>query len=106
MLRNLGVNQCRHRCHALARPAGEGRAVPGIGPFGYEGAVIELVLVYCLAADANKCVEQRDPFEDWSSPVECMMQAQIRAQSYLREHPNRVLKKMRCEVDVPHQQSL
>jgi hypothetical protein len=35
-----------------------------------------------------------------------MMQAQIKAQSYLREHPNRVLKKMRCEVDVPRQQSL
>ncbi len=68
--------------------------------------MIELVLVYCLATDPAKCVEQRDPFEDWSSPVECMMQAQIKAQSYLREHPNRVLKKMRCEVDVPRQQSL
>jgi hypothetical protein len=51
-------------------------------------------------------VEKRDPFEDWSSPVECMTQAQLLAQEYLRAHPKEQLKRFRCEVDVPKQESL
>ncbi len=68
--------------------------------------MIELVFVYCLATNPTSCVEKRDPFEDWSSPVECMTQAQLLAQEYLRAHPKEQLKRFRCEVDVPKQESL
>jgi hypothetical protein len=67
--------------------------------------VIELVLVYCLAVDQASCVERRDPFESYPSAQECMMEAQIQAQEYLKEHPKQMLKKFRCEVDVPRQQA-
>lgn len=66
--------------------------------------MIELVIVYCLATDTKSCIEKRVPMEDFSSPAACSMAGQQRAQSYLAEHPNYVLKRYRCEVNVPHQQ--
>jgi hypothetical protein len=49
--------------------------------------MIELVVVYCLAADSTHCVEKRDPATSYGDPVACMMSAQLSAQAYLAEHP-------------------
>jgi hypothetical protein len=68
--------------------------------------MIELVLVYCLAADAKACVERRDPMAEYADPLACMEQAQMQAQHYLSEHPRYVLSRFRCEVDLPRQRSL
>jgi hypothetical protein len=66
--------------------------------------MIVLVLVYCLSADAKTCMEKRLPAEDFATPAECTMGAQMKAQQYLAEHPQYVLKRWRCEVDVPQQE--
>jgi len=66
--------------------------------------MIELVLVYCLAAETKTCIEKRLPMEDFPTPAACTMGAQQRAQEYLAEHPKYTLKSWRCEMDVPHQQ--
>jgi hypothetical protein len=63
--------------------------------------MIELVIVYCLAADTKACVERRLPMEHFASQVGCTMSGQLRAQEYLREHPAYVLKSWRCEDNVP-----
>jgi hypothetical protein len=65
--------------------------------------MIELVLVYCLSADTTSCMEKRLPTEDFASPAECTMDAQMRAQDFLRDHPNYMLKGWRCEVNVPRE---
>ncbi len=65
--------------------------------------MIELVIVYCLAADTKTCVERRLPMGNEASPVGCTMSGQQRAQEYLREHPAYVLKGWRCEMNVPSQ---
>jgi hypothetical protein len=65
--------------------------------------MIVLILVYCLSADTKTCLEKRLPAEDFSTPAECTMSAQLRAQSYLADHPKYMLKSWRCEVNVPEQ---
>jgi hypothetical protein len=65
--------------------------------------MIELVLVYCLSSDTNSCMEKRLPTEDFPTPASCTMDAQMKAQDFLRDHPNYMLKSWRCEVDVPRQ---
>jgi hypothetical protein len=67
------------------------------------GAMIELVIVYCLSNDTKICVEKRLRMEDFSSPVGCTMSGQQRAQAYLRDHPAYHLKSWRCEVNLPRQ---
>jgi hypothetical protein len=62
--------------------------------------MIELVLVYCLAADPmNKqaCVERRPTLDDSSNQMACMFQAQPLAAKYLEDHPKYVLSTWRCE---------
>ena len=66
--------------------------------------MIVLVLVYCLSADTKTCLEKRLPTEDFASPAECTMGAQMRAQQYLADHPKYMLKSWRCEVNVPPQE--
>lgn len=65
--------------------------------------MIELVIVYCLSADTNTCIEKRLAMEDFPTTAACTMGAQQRAQEYLVEHPKYMLKKWRCEENIPHQ---
>ncbi len=65
--------------------------------------MIQLVLVYCLAGHPKQCFEKRLAMEDFPSPAACVSNAQQRAIEYLREHPQYVLKRWRCEVNVPKQ---
>jgi hypothetical protein len=66
--------------------------------------MIDLVIVYCLAANPASCQEKRVPAESWGDPLACMVAAQMRAQHYLDEHPKWRLKRWKCEVDVPRQE--
>ncbi len=66
--------------------------------------MIVLVIVYCLASDANRCIEKRLPMENFSTPAGCTMAGQQRAQEYLATHPEYRMKSFRCEMDVPRQQ--
>ena len=68
--------------------------------------MIELVIIYCLAADTNTCLEKHVPMEDFPTPAACTVGAQQRAQAYLQEHPKYTLKSWRCEVDVPRQRPI
>jgi hypothetical protein len=65
--------------------------------------MIELIIVYCLAADAKTCTEKRVPLENFATPVGCTMSGQQRAQEFLQTHPAYVLKSWRCEVNLPRQ---
>jgi hypothetical protein len=65
--------------------------------------MIEMVIVYCLVSDTKSCIEKRLRMENFSSSMGCTMSGQQRAQEYLRDHPNYMLKSWRCEVNVPRQ---
>ncbi len=60
--------------------------------------MVELVLVYCLAADASACVERRPMLDAVSSPMACLTEAQPLAAAYLAEHPKYRLSTWRCEI--------
>ena len=63
--------------------------------------MVQLVLVYCLMADARSCVERRPVTEFPLTPMACMVSAQPEAASYLREHPAYQLTSFRCEINKP-----
>ncbi len=63
--------------------------------------MLEMVLVYCLVADPENCIEQRPVFEDPLTPMACMMTAQRVALDYVREHPQYQFARWRCELDKP-----
>jgi hypothetical protein len=64
--------------------------------------MIEMVLVYCLTAQPNKCTEQRPVFEEPLSGMACMINAQKIALQYVEEHREWQLARWRCEIDKPH----
>ena len=68
-----------------------------------ETEVIQLVIVYCLIANAANCMEARPAFERPLTPMSCMMNAQLLAQQYVAEHPEWRLARWRCELNVPRQ---
>lgn len=63
---------------------------------------MELVLVYCLSTEPDRCTERRENLEEASS-LECMMRAQNLAQAYLAVHPAHQLRGWRCEKDKPQE---
>jgi hypothetical protein len=65
--------------------------------------MIELVLVYCLVADAKTCVEKRPVFEEELTQQVCLMDAERYAIAYVNEHPEWRLAGWRCEIGVPRQ---
>ena len=65
--------------------------------------MIELVLVYCLATEPDRCLERREVREQVGSPIECALKAQTTGQSYVVSHPNYRLSGWRCEVDRPRE---
>lgn len=60
--------------------------------------MIEMVLVYCLAAAPAKCQEQRPVFEEPLTAMGCLIGAQETAQKWLAEHPDWQLSGWRCET--------
>jgi len=65
--------------------------------------MIVLVLVFCLSDTHDRCTEKRDAFAEFSSPLQCTMSAQGRAQEYLASHPRYMLARWRCEIDKPQE---
>jgi hypothetical protein len=65
--------------------------------------MIELVLVYCLAAAPDQCVERRLPFDPGISAMACTMEAQRVASEFLETHREWLLRGWRCEKDRPPQ---
>lgn len=63
--------------------------------------MIQLVIVYCLIAHSETCVEARPAFEQPLTPMSCMMNAQFVAQQYVDQHPQWRLAGWRCEMNVP-----
>ena len=57
--------------------------------------MIELVIVYCLSAAPDRCVERRTEMEN-SGPMACTMTAQTLAQQYLATHPAYRMSGWRC----------
>jgi len=68
--------------------------------------MIELVLVYCMVADASVCTESRPMFEDELTMISCMLTGQQAGAAYVREHPKWQLSGYRCEIGVPQQAKL
>ena len=65
--------------------------------------MIELVLVYCLSSEPDRCTERREMLDNVSNPIECIMRAQNMAQAYLATHPAHQLRGWRCERDKPRE---
>lgn len=65
--------------------------------------MIELVLVYCLSAELDRCLEPREHREPVGSPIECALKAQTTAQGFVVSHPRYRLAGWRCEVDKPRE---
>jgi hypothetical protein len=62
--------------------------------------MIELVIVYCLAANASQCIERRTPMES-ALPMACIRAGQMQAATFLRDHPKWTASRYRCEVNLP-----
>ncbi len=65
--------------------------------------MIELVLVYCLSNEPDRCMERREVREEVGSPIECALKAQTTGQYYVMTHPRYRLSGWRCEVDRPRE---
>jgi len=63
--------------------------------------MIELVLVYCLANDLDRCFEPHEVREPVGSAMACAVEAQPMAREYVASHPRYRLKGWRCEIDHP-----
>ena len=61
--------------------------------------LVQLVLVYCFAADLTRCVEQRPvPEQHVSGLTACMAAAQPEPARWLATRPDHVLARIRCEM--------
>ncbi|MFZ4407487.1 MAG: hypothetical protein ACOYOH_09100 [Paracraurococcus sp.] len=65
-------------------------------------ALIELVMVVCLAAAPSECREER-PATEIASVMACATQGQMVAAQWLAQHPAFTLSRLRCEVNLPRQ---
>lgn len=65
--------------------------------------MIELVLVYCLANEPDRCQEKREVRQEVGSPIECMLKSQTDAEQWVEAHPRFRLRGWRCEVDHPRE---
>lgn len=65
--------------------------------------MIELVLVYCMVADTQRCMERSELVGRNLSPIECIVKAQEVGQEWINGHPQWRLAGWRCERDKPRQ---
>lgn len=65
--------------------------------------MIELVLVYCLSASPDRCLERREALVPPVNLMSCTMSAQTTAQDYISSHPLYRLASWRCEIDKPRE---
>ncbi|CAH2601204.1 conserved protein of unknown function [Rhodovastum atsumiense] len=60
--------------------------------------MVQLVLIYCLAANATSCVEKRPLLADMNGLAACMVAAQPMAAEFIAGHPDYRLARWRCEI--------
>jgi hypothetical protein len=65
--------------------------------------MIELVLVYCMVAAPDRCVERREFFDHPLSETECVYNAQEVGGHYVETHQQWRLSRWRCERDKPRE---
>ena len=65
--------------------------------------MIELVLVYCLSTEPDRCMQRREVREEVGSPIECALKAQTTGHNYVTLNPHYRLHGWRCEVDKPRE---
>ena len=66
--------------------------------------MIELVVVYCLLNQPDRCVERREVMEEPSSLMACTFTAQQAAQRWIAAHPAYHVARFRCERDRPREE--
>lgn len=59
--------------------------------------MLQLVLIYCLQATPQRCVEDRPALALFSVPIACLLAGQQAAAPWLAMHPKYILKDVRCE---------
>jgi hypothetical protein len=64
--------------------------------------MVQIVLIFCLAASPGSCREER-PVVEQLSLTSCMVQGQQIAQDWLADHPKWTLSRWRCEQNVPRE---
>lgn len=60
--------------------------------------MVQLVMLFCLAANDASCVERRPVLEDVLNPMTCMLAAQPMAARFVSEHPAYRFVSFRCEI--------
>lgn len=60
--------------------------------------MVQLVLTFCLLADAGSCVERRPVLDEVHGPAACLTAAQPVAAEFVRGHPAYRLAAWRCEL--------
>jgi hypothetical protein len=68
--------------------------------------MFELLLVYCLAAEPDRCVEREMPLENAVSSFECAMNGQLEASRYLALHPEWLLRRFSCRPEARHEDAI
>ena len=63
--------------------------------------MVQLVLVYCLVANAAVCREQRPVIDGGMSVMGCMVGGQQAGAAWVNEHPGWFLSRWRCEIGRP-----
>lgn len=66
--------------------------------------MIELVLVYCLSSEPDRCQEKREVRQEVGGAIECMLKSQTDAEHWIATHPRYRLQGWRCEVDKPREE--
>ncbi len=67
--------------------------------------MVQLVLIFCLAASPASCREER-PVVEQLSLMTCMVQGQQIAQELLADRPKWMLSRWRCEQNVPRERPI
>ncbi len=65
--------------------------------------MLELVLVFCLIDQPDRCIERSEPVPETTSSIACASLGQQFGQDYLSTHPQWRLSTWRCQDARRHQ---
>lgn len=60
--------------------------------------MVELVLIACLLKEPQHCEEFHIPFGREMATPQCVWQSQMQAAQWAGEHPDWLIRKVRCEM--------
>jgi hypothetical protein len=97
---------CRCEDHSLRSYTGFASASISLIFMSTQGFdMVQLVLIFCLAASPTSCREER-PVVEQLSLMTCMVQGQQIAQELLADRPKWLLSRWRCEQNVPRERPI